>query len=151
MGPRGALRRDCCAAARRDRGAAAVEFALVVMPLFALVFGILQYGFLFFEVQGAASAAKDGARAASQGISSCTTWRKWTLERASGNGVTDDLSPSVSAVFQRFDTGDPVVTVTVRFSPNKLVPLVPVPTTVTRTAVTDVENVPSGGVTSGCP
>ncbi len=121
------------------------------MPLFALVFGILQYGFLFFEVQGAAAAAKDGARAASQGISSCAAWRTWTLARASGNGVTSDLSPTVTATFQRFDTGDPVVTVTLRFLPRKLVPLVPVPTTVTRTAVTDVENVPAGGVTSGCP
>ncbi len=144
------MRRGCCAAARRDRGAAAVEFALVALPLFLILFGIIQYGFLFYEVQGAASAAKDGARAASLGIEDCGTWQDWTLARAEGNGVGATLSPTVGATFETRDNGDPTVTVTLSFAPRQIVPLVPVPDTVERTAQADVENFLVGGVADEC-
>ncbi|HXI55646.1 MAG TPA: TadE family protein [Polyangia bacterium] len=50
--------------ARRDsrRGAAAVEFALV-LPLFAVVlFGMIEYGWFFYQQFGVASAVRDGLR-----------------------------------------------------------------------------------------
>lgn len=54
--------------ARRDRreadGAIAVEFALVMMPLLVLVFGLIQYGLYFWAMQGGSDIARDAARVA---------------------------------------------------------------------------------------
>jgi len=61
---------------RSDIGAAAVEFALVALLLFALIFGIIAFGFALFNQQGAVQAAREAARKASVGVSdtgSCQT------------------------------------------------------------------------------
>lgn len=49
---------------RREDGAAAVEFALVVGLLAILVFGVLEYGLAFWQVQNLRAAAREGARVA---------------------------------------------------------------------------------------
>ena len=49
----------------RERGAAAVEFALILPLLIMLVFGIIQFGVLFNRQQGLHAAAREGARIAS--------------------------------------------------------------------------------------
>lgn len=51
-------------AARRQRGAYAVEFALVFLIFFAVLYGIICYGMLFAFRLGIQNAAEDGARAA---------------------------------------------------------------------------------------
>jgi Flp pilus assembly protein TadG len=48
-----------------ERGASAVEFALVLPLLVLLVFGIAQFGIAFFRYQGVQAAAREGARVAS--------------------------------------------------------------------------------------
>lgn len=48
---------------RRDDGAAAVEFALVVPLLLILVFGMITYGYLLSFRQGMSQGASEGARA----------------------------------------------------------------------------------------
>lgn len=54
-----------CARARRDvRGAAAVEFALILPVLMILVFGIINYGDMLSVRQSVSQAASEGARAA---------------------------------------------------------------------------------------
>jgi Flp pilus assembly protein TadG len=53
----------------RDSGAAAVEFALVAGLLVALLFGIMQFGYTFFEYNEVVTAAREGARSASLGKS----------------------------------------------------------------------------------
>ena len=52
---------------RNEDGAAAVEFALIVGLLAILVFGLLEYGLAFWQVQNLRSAAREGARVAAVG------------------------------------------------------------------------------------
>jgi Flp pilus assembly protein TadG len=52
---------------RRDDGAAAVEFALVSLLLFLVLFGLIEFGIGFFTQQGAAAAAREAARRAAVG------------------------------------------------------------------------------------
>jgi Flp pilus assembly protein TadG len=49
---------------RGEEGAAAVEFAIVVSLLFTIIFGIMEFGLAFFQLQNLRSAAREGARAA---------------------------------------------------------------------------------------
>jgi Flp pilus assembly protein TadG len=49
---------------RREEGAAAVEFALIIGLLAILVFGLLEYGLAFWQVQNLRAAAREGARVA---------------------------------------------------------------------------------------
>jgi Flp pilus assembly protein TadG len=60
MSVRKNLRRD----ARGEEGAAAVEFALIVGLLAILVFGLLEYGLAFWQVQNLRAATREGAREA---------------------------------------------------------------------------------------
>jgi Flp pilus assembly protein TadG len=47
---------------KSERGAAIVEFALVVPILFALVFGIAEFGYAFFVKSTISGAAREGVR-----------------------------------------------------------------------------------------
>lgn len=47
-----------------ETGAAAVEFALIASVLFLFVFGIIEFGRIFNELEVLNSAAREGARAA---------------------------------------------------------------------------------------
>ena len=49
---------------RTDRGAAAVEFALIATFLLTLLFGIIEFGRIYSELEVLNSAAREGARAA---------------------------------------------------------------------------------------
>jgi Flp pilus assembly protein TadG len=50
---------------RGDRGAALVEFAIVVPVFFLLVFGIIEFGWAFFQNLDVRHGAREGARLAS--------------------------------------------------------------------------------------
>ncbi len=52
---------------RREDGAAAVEFALIAGVLAMLIFGMLQYGLAFFQLQNLRAAAREGARVGAVG------------------------------------------------------------------------------------
>ncbi len=77
----GAVRDDSGAAAVDDSGAAAVEFALVSVVLLTLFFGIVQYGMAFFQMQAASHAAREGARLAAVGVTTCAEFRTIVKER----------------------------------------------------------------------
>ncbi len=47
---------------RREEGAAAVEFALIVGVLSLLLFGMMEYGLFFLQSQSLRSGAREGAR-----------------------------------------------------------------------------------------
>lgn len=50
-----------------ERGAAAVEFALVCVPLVMLLFGIIGYGLALWQLQSLRAATREGARIAAVG------------------------------------------------------------------------------------
>jgi Flp pilus assembly protein TadG len=52
---------------REERGASAVEFAIIVSVLLLILFGIIQFGIAYNRVQGLESAGREGARTASIG------------------------------------------------------------------------------------
>lgn len=52
---------------KREDGAAAVEFALIVGVLAMLLFGMLQFGLAFFSLQNLRAASREGARVAAVG------------------------------------------------------------------------------------
>lgn len=68
----------------RERGAAAVEFALVSGLLLALVFGTIQYGLYFWSLQSGAQAVREAARQAAVGSLSCTQFRAAVSNNARG-------------------------------------------------------------------
>ena len=84
--------------ARGDDGAAAVEFALVSLLLLTLLFGIIQYGYFFFQSTAAESAAREGARAAAVGIENCTTWKNLVKDRS---GAAEYVDAKASAAGSR--------------------------------------------------
>lgn len=50
-----------------ERGAVAVEFALVMLPLLVLLFGAIQYGLYFWAMQGGSDIARSAARESAVG------------------------------------------------------------------------------------
>ncbi len=78
--------------ADRSRGAAAVEFALVVVPLFVLLIGIINWGLMLSDRQAVSQAAAEGARAAAvtQGEDSAKIAAAQTaiVQALAGHGVT---------------------------------------------------------------
>jgi Flp pilus assembly protein TadG len=50
---------------RSERGASAVEFAIIISLLFVVLFGIIQFGIAYNRYQGLQAAAREGARVAS--------------------------------------------------------------------------------------
>jgi Flp pilus assembly protein TadG len=84
--------------ARNDRGASAVEFALVMLPLLYLVFGIVQYGMYFYATQAGTSAVGEAVRRLTVGNCQDSTQLKQFLADRLGAASTDsatDLSPTV--------------------------------------------------------
>ncbi|MFJ0656521.1 TadE family protein, partial [Bordetella bronchiseptica] len=70
---------------RAQRGAAAVEFALVILLMLALMLGVLGYGALFWAQQKLSKAAGEGAQAllqanlrgaAASGVAGCEAARQ---------------------------------------------------------------------------
>ncbi len=51
---------------RRERGAAVVEFAILFLLLMTLLFGMIEFGFLWLESYYIGNAAREGARAAAK-------------------------------------------------------------------------------------
>jgi len=76
-----------------ERGASAVEFAIVAGILFMLVFGAIQFGWAYYRWQGLQSAAREGARVAAIGG---TQSDAATRARQSQNGfATGDIQISM--------------------------------------------------------
>lgn len=102
---------------RGDEGAAAVEFALVLPLLVLLVFGIIDFGRLYYEQITLTDAAREGVRVvALQGtLATATT----TVQNAAGDtGVSVQATPTTLPC-----TAGQTVTVTATESFSFLTPL----------------------------
>jgi Flp pilus assembly protein TadG len=71
-----------------ERGAAAVEFALVTVLLLTVLFGILQYSIYFWALQSGSHAAREAARQAAVGELTCAQFRTAVLANAQGENAT---------------------------------------------------------------
>jgi Flp pilus assembly protein TadG len=99
---------------RQERGAAAVEFAIVASVLVMLVFGILEFGLAFWQVQNLRSATREGARVAA--VRGTTT----QVSNAMVNSSSGSLPPGFTgftvspATGCTLDTAGQEVTVTIQ-------------------------------------
>ena len=105
MSVRSNLRRD----AKKEDGAAAVEFALIVGLLAILVFGLLEYGLAFWQVQNLRAATREGARVAAVGGDN--TQIKAAMVNAAAGSLTGGEAISVNPVRCTRDTIGQQVTV----------------------------------------
>ena len=104
---------------RTEKGAAALEFALVMPLLLLLVFALIQYGMYFWAYQGGADAARMAARSAATGAypKDCSGF-KTQVRDAIGKMATN--TPTVTRTFTKSNSalgvqpGD-LVTVTVTY------------------------------------
>jgi Flp pilus assembly protein TadG len=107
---------------RRERGAAAVEFALLAPIVLLIVFAIIQYGLYFWADQGGSDASRDAARLAAVGKpTDCTAFRaavRAPIDKMGGNFAIARTYKSPSGT-TRSGNGDITVgdsvTVTVTF------------------------------------
>ena len=106
--------------ARDDSGAAAVEFALVLPILLVLVFGIVDFGRLYFTQITLTDAAREGARVlALEGASGSgyTAAQADTDAQTRVLGAVTGVSGTVAVTTGACTTGQPVtVTATTDFS-----------------------------------
>jgi Flp pilus assembly protein TadG len=80
----------------REDGAAAVEFALIIGVLAMLIFGMLQFGLTFFELQNLRAAAREGGRLGAVGATPDAI--RTDLENASNGAIKTGEASNTSFV-----------------------------------------------------
>lgn len=91
---RNATRRDA-----HDRGAVAVEFALVVIPLIVLVLGLTQLGFAYNTQESLTQSARSGARQAAVCGATCGSPSAIAATVANNSPNLDTSKVSVSVAY----------------------------------------------------
>jgi Flp pilus assembly protein TadG len=130
----------------QERGAAAVEFALVSLILITLLALTVQFAVLFWGYQAASSAAREAARFGA--VSPCD----YAAINARGDSRVNEVAPvsgstgftSVTNATKPTKVGDQL-TVRVTFTTLDIVPLPGTWPSINKTATTRVENIPAGG------
>lgn len=97
--------------ARREDGAAAVEFALILPVFLALLLGMIDFGFAFNAKIGITQAAREGARVVALG-GDAGAMQTRVDEALATNGQIDDLSVQLVAGCASGATGAAHVRVT---------------------------------------
>jgi Flp pilus assembly protein TadG len=127
---------------RSERGAVAVEFALVFPIVFAVMFGIIQYGIYFWGRSTAAASARESARQLAVGTN-------WTCSQSQALSKTKSAGKNV-VVTRRYLNGTNTAVVgdlvEVTVTANTLAPaILPTPDggAITEVATARVENIPS--------
>ncbi|MEO5653777.1 MAG: TadE/TadG family type IV pilus assembly protein [Marmoricola sp.] len=145
---------------REERGASAVEFALVMLPLFYLVFGIIQYGLYFYARETGTQAVGDAVRRLSVGDCQTSGELRTLVANRLGNATSTPAANLIlMQVFKKQDgTSDAApgspggsVQLTVTFSSiNMHFPFIPIPAngSISSTVFNRVEDVTAS--TNGC-
>jgi Flp pilus assembly protein TadG len=116
---------------RRDRGGAAVEFALVLPVLLLVVFGMIEYAWIFYQQSNLASAVRDGLR---QGVTVSQTATPDPRTFAQNQAQTDltnvGISSQVVTLTATYAGASPTKTMTLAavLTHHKLIGFVPTPT-----------------------
>jgi len=140
---------------RGERGASAIEFALVVPLFLVVIFGVIQYGLYFYSMQSGTSAVGEATRRMTVGDCQTDTALKTLLRSRLGSATTATSNADVTVVksYTKADgsttmavPGEIGGTVTLSLSYPSLnlkFPFVPVPDggTVTRSATARIEDV----------
>ncbi len=125
--PRGGSEADQAGQVRRrreeDRGAAALELALIALPLLLVVFGAIQYGYHYWSLQTAAATARELAREVAVGNDEARC--KAIAEAAAGGPALGPVT--VSYAYSPSKKIGATLTVTVSFESLGVMPLVPLP------------------------
>jgi hypothetical protein len=84
-----------------ERGQSLVEFALVLMPLFMILLGIIQFGFIFNTYVTMTNSAREGARQGTVFICSVdslgvSTWSKSQCDLARNNAIKTSVTNSMN-------------------------------------------------------
>jgi Flp pilus assembly protein TadG len=113
-----------------DRGAAAVEFALVLPFLLAVVFGILEYGWIFYQQFNLAGAVRDGLR---QGVTVSQTAspdpQAFAKQKAQADLQAVGIAPASVTLTAAYTGSSPTktMTLTADMTYHKLIGFVPTP------------------------
>ena len=136
---------------RREDGAAALEFGLVAPVIFMVIFGIIQYGYLYWSLQTAAATAREATRQLIVGTDEACALAN-ARQMAEGPAV-GNTPPSATPVYRDGNgtvVAAPVdggtVSVTVSFQTLDMgIPFLPVPDhgNITQEVTNRVENVPA--------
>jgi Flp pilus assembly protein TadG len=103
-------------------GQSMVEFALVAMTFFILIFGLIDFGRAIFEYNLLASSAREGARAAIMQSNTDSDVIDRTVAASAGMLSPDDVTISGSRTCTAIPC--PSVTITVRHSFSPVTPLI---------------------------
>jgi Flp pilus assembly protein TadG len=145
---------------RDDRGAAAVEFALVLIPVVVILFGLVQYGLYFYSAQTGSNTVNAAVRQLAVGNCQSSTALQDYVDKQLGAASTDTDASVTTEFFTPDPTPVPVgpvittdalggtVKLTIKFhSMNMHFPLVPFlsDSLVSRTAEARVEDTTDQG------
>ena len=109
---------DIRARLRREDGAAAVEFALIAGVLAMLIFGMLQFGVAFFQLQNLRAATREGARIGAVGATVGEIQAKTQANALGALPTTSGIEVRYSSTGS-FGGASPINTTTARACPPK--------------------------------
>jgi Flp pilus assembly protein TadG len=121
--------------ARRERGETLIEFAIGASLLFAVIFGVLQFGWAVWQYNLVADLAQEGARygavhgSTASSVATSSDISSYVTTRAIGMTVTTSASWPLGG-----NTPGSTVQVTVTRTPGRFSGFVPAPPTLQSTA-----------------
>lgn len=128
---------------RDERGAAAVEFALVALVFFTLLFGIIQFGIWFWSWQQGAHAAREASRIAA--VNPCVAGNITTAAQDALDGAPIDGVATVSVTKPSPVKVGEDISVRIQFSAADMGFFPFFDPAIDKTATSRIENVPAGG------